>query len=328
MSAENVARTAAEHCVDFHCHIASAEFFPRSFVDGAVENMAVHFLNRGIPAKREKIAALFLAKMQDANCDELVAQMDEAGIQRSVLLLADFTYALRDTPLTIEEMVQRHRAVMLRHPGRLCAFAGIDPRWGTDGLALFERCAGEYGFHGLKVYPPCGFSPSSALLYPYYEICAQLHLPVLVHIGATSPILDFELARPIHIDKAARDFPGVNFILAHGSVHYPDECAMLCSHRPNVYLDVSGFEIAELARLHAVFLRRINHKVLFGTDWPFFRMQGTQRDFVDRLTQNDGVFPPNMPSADIRSFFSGNADLLLRPRLRSLGDERLTASSN
>lgn len=314
---------AAVDAVDIHCHIASEEFFPRSFVDGAVENMAVHLLNRGIPAKREKIAALFLAKMQDGNCDELVSQMDAAGIRRSILLLADFTYALRDTPLSIAEMVEKHRLAMQRHPDRLLVFAGVDPRWGADGLALFERCVSQYGFHGLKVYPPCGFSPSSEIMYPYYEMCSQHKLPVLIHIGATSPILDFEFARPIHIDKAARDFPGVNFILAHGSVHYPDECAMLCSHRPNVYLDVSGFEIADLSRLYDIFSRRINHKILFGTDWPFFRMQGTQQDFVDRLTSNGGIFPKAMPASDIRSFFSGNAGILLGPRLRALGETRL-----
>jgi uncharacterized protein len=93
----------------------------------------------------------------------------------------------------------------------------------------------------MKLYPPCGYRLNDPLLYPYYEICAQYSLPVLSHIGATSPVLDFEIALPIYVDKPARDFPGVDFVLAHGSVHYPDECAMLCNNRPNIYIDVSGY---------------------------------------------------------------------------------------
>jgi uncharacterized protein len=205
-------------------------------------------------------------------------------------------------------MVDHHRKVLLRHPNRLLAFAGIDPRWGQDGLSLFEKSIREYGFRGLKLYPPCGYRPDDRILYPYYELCAAYSIPVLTHTGATSPVLSFEESRPIYIDKPAKDFPTVDFILAHGCVHYPDECSMLCSHRPNVYLDVSGFEVSGSASLGALFQRGINHKILFGTDWPIFRMQGKQKDFVDRLKLD------LLPIQDKSGFFGGNARRILGKR--------------
>lgn len=297
--------------IDAHCHIASTEYFPASFINGIIDNMKETLVSRGADISNNKISELYLSKFQDPDCDQLILQMDEAGIQHSILLLADFTYALKDCPLTIEEMLNKHIAVINRHAGRLSVFAGIDPRWGETGLSLFKKAVDNKQVKGFKVYPPCGFTPSDRLLYPFYEICEEYRLPVLVHIGATSPVLDFEPAQPIYIDQATRDFPNVHFILAHGSVHYPDECAMLCANRPNVYLDVSGYEVSELYQLKHLFSRGINHKVLFGTDWPLFRLRGSQKDFVDMLLGNEDIFSPMKSTQEISGFFYRNCRRIL-----------------
>jgi predicted TIM-barrel fold metal-dependent hydrolase len=296
--------------IDFHCHVADEMCFPPSFRDGVVDNMMVALESKGLPVTKDKVARMHDGTMRDPLCDQLVEQMDEAGISEAVLLLPDFTYALKDSTHTIEELVDHHKVVVDRHPGRFRVLVGVDPRWGSDGIALFERAIVDYGFDGMKLYPPCGYKLSDEMLYPFYEICAQYSLPVLTHIGATSPVLDFEVALPIYIDKPARDFPGIDFILAHGSVHYPDECAMLCNNRPNIYVDVSGYEAGSVAGLNTLFRRGINHKVLFGTDWPIFRLQGRQAGFIDRLTE-EGAFPEGMPESERDLFFHKNAARLL-----------------
>ena len=208
-----------------------------------------------------------------------------------MLLIADFTYKMKDCSLTIEESFHKHREVLARHPEKFEVFGGVDPRWGADGIALFERSVVEFGFRGFKVYPPCGFSPGDPALFPYYEICAQHHLPVVVHIGPTSPALSFERASPFLLDAAAQQFPSVNFILAHGSVNFADECAMLCRFRPNVFLDISAFQNRlqnNAAALKWTVSQGINHKVLFATDWPVFRLQATQKRFVEILGDSNG----------------------------------------
>ena len=297
--------------IDVHCHIASELFFPRSFLDGVADNMAATLQSRGLVPDRAKISRLYSSVMQDPLCDDLIREMDEAGIQESVLQLADFTFALRDSRITIAEMVDHHKQVVDRHPGRLRVFVGVDPRWGQDGLALFEKAIHEYRFHGLKLYPPCGYTPADRALYPYYEICQQHGLTVLTHVGATSPVLSFEEAQPLYIDRPARDFARVNFILAHGSVQYQEECAMLAINRPNVFIDVSGFAMTDVSLMRGVFQRGINHKILFGTDWPIFRLQGSQRDLVARLTGDSPAMPESMSERDRQMFFAGNAARLL-----------------
>src|SRR5207244_5356608 len=98
---------------------------------------------QGVPVTRQKLAAIYRQKLQDPLCDALVAEMDAAGIAKSVLLIPDFTLALKDCALTIEEAYERHRAVLARHPGRFEVFGGIDPRWGKSGIDLFERSLAE-----------------------------------------------------------------------------------------------------------------------------------------------------------------------------------------
>lgn len=299
--------------VDVHCHVAAEMCFPRAFRDGIVENIRVSLASGGVDLPRVKIAQMLDATFQDPLCDELVAQMDDAGIELAVLQLPDFTYALASDH-SIEELIEHHRLVLARHPGRFKVFVGVDPRWGDDGIALFERSIDEYGFDGMKLYPPCGYRLSDPALHPFFEICSAARVPVLTHIGATAPALDFEIAEPIHVDAPARAFPAVDFVLAHGSVHYPDVCAMLCNNRPNVYLDVSGFESFPLSGLRSIFARGINHKILFGTDWPVFRLQGEQSEFVRRL-RDDGAFPDDLPARDRELFFGGNAERLLARRV-------------
>ena len=278
--------------IDCHCHIASGEHIPKSFIEGSVANMVAAFSASGVPVTSKKLMDLFDQKMQDPLCDALVAEMSAAGISKSILLIADFTYALKDCVLTIEEMFHKHREVLKRHPGKFEVFGGVDPRWGKDGLVLFERSIVEFGFRGLKLYPPCGYSPSDPALFPFYELCAHHRLPVLLHVGPTSPVLSFATSNPFLIDEAARRFPTVNFILAHGATASTDECAEMCRFRPNVFLDISAFQTLaqqgmEVA-LKKTFSRGINHKVLFGTDWPVFRLQGNQSEFVEAVIAEDG----------------------------------------
>ena len=204
---------------------------------------------------------------------------------------------------------------MQRHAGRFFVFGGVDPRWGTDGLALFEKGIVEYGFKGLKLYPPCGYSPSDRMLYPFYALCQARRLPVLLHIGPTSPVLDFSYAHPSLLERAALDFPDVNFILAHGAVNHVQACAQLCVYRPNVYLDISAF----LGSMHPggwqvalaeLFKMNINHKILFGTDWPVFRHSGGHKKVMDEFCSVAGPLA-GVSAPQRQGLMSGNVLRLL-----------------
>src|SRR5580700_15713 len=105
----------AAEIIDAHCHIASGEHIPKSFIAGATANMAAALSAQGVIVNASKLGKMYEQKMQDPLCDELVAEMAVAGISKSILLIPDFTYALKDCVLTIEESFHKHRQVLARH---------------------------------------------------------------------------------------------------------------------------------------------------------------------------------------------------------------------
>ncbi|MBN3723232.1 amidohydrolase family protein [Burkholderia sp. Ac-20379] len=303
--------------IDSHCHVASTRFIPLAFFDGLCRNVQSRLAANGIKKTHAELIESFCLQAQDHEADALLGEMTSAGIDEAVLLLPDFTFVMQ-SELSIAEMYAEHARILARHAGRFHVFGGIDPRWGNDGVTLFEKGVTEYGFAGLKLYPPCGYSPSDRALYPFYELCRAHRLPVLLHIGPTSPTLEFAYAHPDLLDRAAFDFPDVNFILAHGAVNHVASCTRLCAYRPNVYLDVSAFLGSQhpqgwRAALAELFRMNINHKILFGTDWPVFRNSGGHRKVMDQFLAKDG--PLAGVSAQQRGWLmAGNVRTLLPAR--------------
>jgi uncharacterized protein len=306
--------------IDCHSHVASPRYIPDEFFDGWVDNVEA---NAGMQGEQQRAALtrMFRDINNDPLCDEYVAQMDAAGINRAVLLIIDFKYVYGEPFDDMVDIYAQHREILKRHPGRFICYAGVDPRRGAAGVELLEIGLKDFGFSGLKLYPPCGFSPSDRSLDPYYEICAQYQAPVLSHIGPTTPSLSFNFARPEGIDEAARRFPKVNFILGHaGSTHFRD-AAILAEYRPNVFLDMSGFQAAarrgqfsELMRFHKD--HGIINKILFGTDWPIHRLLGDQKKWVIEFKKlvTDGI----LSEKEMSNILGGTFKSLSRNSLKDL----------
>ncbi|MEU1736931.1 amidohydrolase family protein [Streptosporangium sp. NPDC020145] len=283
-----------EPVVDAHVNLATDLAVPRRFLEEQAANVHHRLVSHGQPVKLGRVTDRLLALYQDHDGDRLVAEMDAAGVDQAFLVAPDFSH-VADGILSPPELAELHHKVSQRHPGRFRVFWGVDPRSGPDGIALFERCLDEYGFAGLKLYPPAGYSPSDRRLYPYYEVCAHRGVPVLSHTGPGWGPLDFTHGQPLMIDEAARDFPGVNFILGHGGVTHVEESTYLCLHRPNVFLDISQFpgvlsSDGWQAHLNRLFHLGVNHKILFGTCWPSFRMSVSLDSLTREFREGTTVF--------------------------------------
>ncbi len=265
--------------LDCHTHLACPEALPAIFYRGWQDNIA-RLLPPGLPERhRLRIQSQFGPPEADPGGDRHVAAMDAAGIDAAVSLIVDFGVVFPDQVPPLEEVYALHRAVAERHPGRFLLFAGVDPRRGVRGLELFERSLRDWGFRGLKLYPPCGFSPSDPSLDPFYALCQEHGVPVLTHLGPTSPVLSFQHTRPEDVEPAAFRHPKVDFILAHGAVVHREAAGLLAGYRPNVYIDTSGFQVLRQRREWAQTLswfkqQGLVRKLLFGTDWPIHRQYG------------------------------------------------------
>lgn len=272
--------------IDCHTHIASHKVIPEQFVHGMCSNIVKNMPYQPEPLQVERIENFMKGLIsQDEGCELLISEMDSAGIDKSILLIIDVSANVSSSFEDLLSVYDMHRSVLEKYPGRFVVFAGVDPRRGAQGLSLFEQSIKEWGFKGLKLYPPFGFSPSDESLFPYYEMCSNYKIPVLLHTGPTSPSLSFKFTSPNLIDEAAFLFPGVNFILGHAAFMLYEQGALLAEYRPNIYLDVSGFTNAfRLEKFEQILSehkkRGILNKILFGTDWPIHRLSGSQKDLT------------------------------------------------
>jgi predicted TIM-barrel fold metal-dependent hydrolase len=158
------------------------------------------------------------------------------------------------------------------------AFASIDPHRGAEGVREARRLVDAGRVRGLKLHPPLQqFWPNDTLAYPLYEVFAQAGLPVLFHtghsgIGTGMPGgggIRLKYGNPMPVDDVAVDFPGMKIILAHPSFPWQDEAISVCLHKPDVYIDLSGWSpkyfAPNLVQYANTLLKR---KVLFGSDYP------------------------------------------------------------
>lgn len=89
-------------------------------------------------------------------------------------------------------------------------------------------------------------------------------------------------SQPIHIDDVAVDFPDMTIILAHPSWPWTDEALSMALHKPNVYIDLSGWmpkyfppQIVQYAN------SQLKTKMLFGSDFPLIRPDRWIEQFRD-----------------------------------------------
>lgn len=254
--------------IDLHTHLADYRIYSPSYLQGMITGTGI---------QSRKLNALLKAFLLDTTGEQHLKQMDQAGIERSVLLIIDSAIGMESPVLGLEEVYELHRQVLTRHPDRFCVFAGIDPRRGKKGYELFVKSIETYGFRGLKLYPPMGYAMDHPDLIPVYEYCDKYKLPILIHTGDSLLTLDREYSKVANALKIVSRFPGISFILAHAGYHLQDPGIEELSTYPNVYFDLAGvqalFDEDDFDKqFPKSLLEKSAKNIVFGSDWPLFSM--------------------------------------------------------
>jgi len=164
------------------------------------------------------------------------------------------------------------------HADVAIAFASIDPARGQMGVREARRLIKDFGVKGFKFHPTVqAFYPNDPSCYPLYEVIAEARLPALFHsgqtgIGAGMPSgggLRLKYSNPLCLDDVAADFPGMPVISAHPGVPWQDEQLSVAIHKPNVYIDLSGWSPKYFEpKLVQYANTLLKDRVLFGSDNP------------------------------------------------------------
>ena len=179
-------------------------------------------------------------------------------------------------------------------------FASIDPAKGKAGAREARRLIDEFGIKGFKFHPTMqGFYPNDRSAYVLYEAIAEAGAIALFHTGQTGVGsgmrggmgMRMKYSNPIHLDDVAVDFPDMPIIMAHPSFPWQEEALAIAQHKPNVYIDMSGWSPKYFPPILVKYANSIlRHKMLFGSDWPVIKPDRWLADF-EKLDMKDEVRP-------------------------------------
>jgi len=160
----------------------------------------------------------------------------------------------------------------------LIPFASVDPWKGRMAVREVRRLVDEYGVRGFKFHPTMqGFFPNDRMAYPLYQEIQDAGAIALFHTGQTGVGsgmrggmgMRLKYSNPMHVDDVAVDFPDLRIILAHPSFPWQEEALAVCQHKPNVYIDLSGWSPKYFPEILVKYANSLlKTKMLFGSDWP------------------------------------------------------------
>ena len=233
--------------------------------------------------------------------DQWVETMDEMGIEKSIILT-------QRTGDEFDAIIQMYA----RYPDRFDVWCGFDftgyeeAGFGPGAVAELERCVemgakgvGELGDkgRGLSFSTPTralGMHADDPRMDPLFEKCAELNLPVNIHVA--EPIWMYQKMdstndglmnayqwrldnQPDIIDNpgmlailenTVRKHPNTTFIACHfaNQSHDLNALGALFDQYPNLYADISArfAETSPIPRFVAQFYEKYQDRLVYGTD--------------------------------------------------------------
>lgn len=248
--------------IDFHTHAEEPCGGPRD--DGYDEfqaGMAAYFKNpagaKGMLPSIQETAAYY----RERNIAAVIFPVDaerETGFRR----------------YSNEDVVQ----IAAENDDILIPFASIDPAKGKAGAREARRLVRDFGIKGFKFHPTMqGFFPNDRLAYPLYDSIAEDGAIALFHTGQTGVGsgmpggmgMRLKYSNPMYLDDVAVDYPDMPIVLAHPSFPWTQEGLAVAQHKPNVFIDMSGWSPKYFPPIFIQYANTIlKNKMLFGSDWP------------------------------------------------------------
>ena len=217
----------------------------------------------------------------DETGDELVKDMDEAGVEKALVHIVDFSlFRGSSDNCSLEELHEICYKAVEKHKDRLLLVGGVDPRR-PDAAKFVEKAVKDYKIVAVKMHPATGFYPNDRCCYHVYCKLQELGIPAWIHTGPEIAPLYSKYTQPVFLDEVANEFPDLTIIMAHGGLCWWEEAAVLTSEKPNMYMDTAYWQIKGLGRgpewelyrqLRWVITMAGKKKVLYGTDWPATRL--------------------------------------------------------
>lgn len=200
---------------------------------------------------------------------------------------------------------ERIAELQARHPGRFIGLGGIDPSGSAhDPVKETERCINGLGLKGIFVEPGRALqsNPDDARMYPIYEKCIELDVPVNLMSGPYAGP-DIEASNPLYVDRVATRYPELRILLGHGGYPYVQEVLGVAFKHVNVYVspDMYLFAPGGTAYVEAA-NGSLRDQIVYGSAYPL-------RPLVQTVADNRAL---GFAAETVPLYFSGNAKRIFK----------------
>jgi predicted TIM-barrel fold metal-dependent hydrolase len=275
--------------IDFHTHVLPDEF----------RNDRSRILTSD-PTFR----ALFSSPTaRTASADELIAAMDAAGVERTVIL----GYGWWDPAvarIANDYLIDSANS----SKGRLVPFCSVNPRWGKGAIAEAVRCA-EAGARGIgELHPDTqGFDVADEdVMRPLMSAAEALGLIVTTHgsepVGHAYP--GKGTVTPDRLFRLALHFPRVRFVFAHwgGGLPFYGLMPEVARAMRRVWFDSAATAFLYNANVFRTVATAAGaDRIVFGSDFPL----------VSQKRAVSEACGASLSPKESEAIFSGNALALL-----------------
>lgn len=306
--------------IDFHYHVLAEDWYPEGWWQTIARSYVHGLRSVGLQMSLEAAREDMIPPLWDPEGETLIAEMEEAGIDRTVILPMDFGLLFGEPKLSIEEQNRAFADLQKRHSDRIVAFATVDPRR-ANAAALMERAIADWGLRGLNLYPAAGFYPNARETYRLLERVSQHGVPVVVHTGQMAPApLRIKHGDPIYLDDLLVDFPNITIVAAHMSFGWHEQLIHMGSLKFNLATDISAWQDVASSRyrlfcerLRAALDRLGSERVLWGTDGPFPRLLMVSKDYLELIRSLPEKAPQGIAFTEdeVAAILGGNAARIL-----------------
>ena len=264
---------------------------PRA-IDVHVHPSTFEFVNDALGEYGPACEAYFRTELPRHSVQEMADEFRRADIL-GVLFAWDAETATGLPPVSNDFVA----ACARDHPDAFLGFASVDPWKGDAAIVELERSVRDLGLRGLKLHPTAqAFRPDSQRVAPLWETAAAFGIPVTVHTGFTGlgagmrggGQMKLAWSRPLYLDGVAADFPDLQIVMAHPAWPWQDEQLAVALHKPNTWIDLSGWSPKRFApELVREIKGQLQDRVLFGTDYPFLRHEQWLSAFAELGISDD-----------------------------------------
>ncbi len=272
--------------IDFHVH---------AFADKIAER-AMEQLTKTLSEATEHLTqAADDLPCTNGTIADLIDKMDNYSIDKGVLL----PIATKPSQQTIVNDWAKDSA-----SERIIPFGSVHPD-AEDAIYELERIK-SMGLYGVKLHPDYqGFFVDEERLFPIYEKCIELDLPILFHAGFDPISPNVVHAMPDAFARILDRLPDITMILAHfgGMLEWDLVEEHLIGREGNLYFDIStvtGYLSDEQAE--RMIKKHGADRILFASDMPWDSPQNII-SLVERL---------DLSNEDREKILHKNAEKLLK----------------